>query len=110
MIRPGPAHDDDVPQCQRTSPSGIIACHFPEVGEVFHCQSSHQHCVLPLLLLEDGKMVRTFGPVEAAGQVEVLASDDDNLLAVQQLLRHSAGQAAHEMALAIDNHLQSHRT
>ena len=50
-------------------------------------------------------MEHTFCPEEFARDVESFASDDDDLLAVQQLLRHSTGQATQEMSLAIDDDL-----
>ena len=40
---------------------------------------------------------------EAAGDVDLLAPDDDNLLAVQNLLRHDRRKPSEEMALAINN-------
>ena len=40
---------------------------------------------------------------EAARDVNLLAPDDDNLLAVQNLLRHDRRKPSEEMALAINN-------
>ena len=40
---------------------------------------------------------------ETAGDVDLLAPDDDNLLAVQNLLRHDRRKPSEEMALAINN-------
>ena len=52
-----------------------------------------------------GGIRRTLRAEELAGDVEVLASHDNDLLTVQKLLGHSRGQAAEEMTLAIDNDL-----
>ena len=40
---------------------------------------------------------------EAARDVNLLAPNDDNLLAVQDLLGHNGGQPTEEMALAIND-------
>lgn len=50
-------------------------------------------------------MVRTLRAEKFAGDVEVLAANDDNLLAAEQLLGDNAGQAAKQVALAIDHDL-----
>ena len=52
------------------------------------------------------KVKRTFCTEEFAGDVESFASDNDNLLAIKQLLRHGTSQATQEMSLAIDNDLK----
>jgi len=48
---------------------------------------------------------RTLSAEELAGDVELLAADDDDLLAVQQLLGDSGRQTAEKVALAIDDNL-----
>lgn len=48
---------------------------------------------------------RTLRAEELAGDVELLAADNDNLLAVQKLLRDRRGQAAEKVALAVDDNL-----
>lgn len=50
-------------------------------------------------------MQRTLRAEELAGDVEGLGADDNDLLAVQQLLGHDGRKAAKEMALAIDHNL-----
>ena len=50
---------------------------------------------------------RTLGAEKLAGDVEVLAADDNDLLAVEQLLGHDAGQPAQQMALAINDDLRN---
>lgn len=50
---------------------------------------------------------RTFCAKEFAGDVESFASYYHDLLTVEQLLSHSAGQATQEMSLAIDDDLMS---
>jgi hypothetical protein len=50
-------------------------------------------------------VVRTLRAEELAGDVEGLAADDDDLLAVEELLGDDAGQAAKQVALAIDHDL-----
>lgn len=52
------------------------------------------------------RIIRTLGAEELARDVEVLATDNDDLLAAEQLLGDYAGQAAKEVALAIDDDLQ----
>lgn len=51
------------------------------------------------------KLVRTLRAEELARDVEVLAADDNDLLAVEELLGDDAGQAAKQVALAIDHDL-----
>jgi len=46
---------------------------------------------------------RTLCSEEFSRDVESLATDDDDLLAAQQLFRDRAGQAAEQMALRINN-------
>lgn len=48
---------------------------------------------------------RTLSAEELSRDVEGLAADHNDLLAVQELLGHDAGEAAKEMALAIDDDL-----
>lgn len=43
---------------------------------------------------------------ELAGDVESLRSDDDDLLAAEQLLGHNAGQATQKVPLAVDDDLR----
>ena len=50
-------------------------------------------------------MVRTLRAEELAGDVQGLAADNNNLLAAQKLLGDDAGQAAKQVALAIDHDL-----
>lgn len=49
---------------------------------------------------------RTLGAEELSGDVEGLSADNDNLLAVEQLLGDNGGQATQEVALAIDDDLE----
>lgn len=48
---------------------------------------------------------RTLGAEELSRNVEGLAADDDNLLAVQELLGDSAGQTTEQVSLAINDDL-----
>lgn len=48
---------------------------------------------------------RTLRAEELARDVELLAADNNNLLAVQKLLGDSGGQAAEKVALAVDDNL-----
>jgi len=50
-------------------------------------------------------MSRTLGAEELARDVEVLAADDNDLLAVEELLGNNAGKTAEEMALAVNDDL-----
>jgi hypothetical protein len=52
---------------------------------------------------------RTLRTEEFAGDVEGLASNNDNLLSVEQLLSHSTGQPTKEVTLAIDSDLLHRR-
>merc|ERR1740121_72792 len=45
------------------------------------------------------------GTVERIGDVDVLGTNTDHLLPVEELLRHQRAEAAEEMAAAIDDHL-----
>ena len=51
------------------------------------------------------RVERTLRAEELAGDVEGLTSHDDDLLAVEQLLGDSAGQATKEVSLAVDDDL-----
>jgi hypothetical protein len=53
-------------------------------------------------------MARTLRAEELAGDVEGFAADDDDLLAAEELLGDDAGQAAKQVALAIDHDLCRH--
>jgi hypothetical protein len=55
--------------------------------------------------LDIGSVERTLRAEELSGNVESFASDDDYLLAVEQLLGHCARQATEEVSLAIDDNL-----
>lgn len=50
---------------------------------------------------------RTLRTEELAGDVEGFAADDNNLLAVEELLGDDAGETAEEVALAVDNDLET---
>lgn len=54
---------------------------------------------------KSSKSKRTFCAKEFAGDIKSFASYYHDLLTVEQLLSHSAGQATQEMSLAIDNDL-----
>jgi hypothetical protein len=43
-------------------------------------------------------------PVEVSAHVDALATDHDDLVAVQEELGHDGAESAHEMAAAIDDH------
>lgn len=53
---------------------------------------------------------RTLRPEELARDVEGLASDNDNLLTVQKLLRDGAGETAEQVSLAINDNLVKERS
>lgn len=60
-----------------------------------------------------GKMVRgmnerTFSTEEFAGDVQCLASDNDDFLAVEKLLCDCTGQATKQVSLAVNNNLDGH--
>lgn len=52
---------------------------------------------------------RTLRAEELAGDVEGLAADNDDLLAVEELLGNNAGKTAKQVALAIDDNLMRKR-
>jgi hypothetical protein len=49
---------------------------------------------------------RTLSAEELAGDVEGFAADDNDLLAVEELLGHSRGETTEEVALAVDDNLR----
>lgn len=49
--------------------------------------------------------MHTFGTEEFAGDVEGFTSDNDDLLSVEKLLGHGAGEATKEVSLAVDDDL-----
>jgi hypothetical protein len=51
-------------------------------------------------------LTRTLSAEELSRDVESLAADNDNLLAVEELLGHDGGQTAKEMALAVNDDLR----
>lgn len=57
------------------------------------------------IAMDVGFVRRTLSAEELAGDVELLAADDDDLLAVQELLGDSGRQATEKVALAIDDNL-----
>ena len=56
----------------------------------------------PFLVIGNSVDGRTLCAEELARDVEGLAADHNNLLAVEQLFRNSAGQTAEQMALAVN--------
>jgi hypothetical protein len=72
----------------------------------FHTR--HQIHFLYSIMLGKG-VERTLSTEEFAGDVEGLASHNDNLLSVEQLLSHSTGQPTKEVTFAIDSDLYHRR-
>lgn len=68
---------------------------------VVHCEGVSASVRVGCVVRE----ARTLSPEELARDVEGLASHDDDLLAVQELLGHDRREAAKEMALAINDDL-----
>jgi hypothetical protein len=68
----------------RNPNSGILAEDFVQTGE---------------------RDYRTLRAEEFAGDVEGFTTDDDDLLAIEELLCHDAGKATEEMALAVNDDL-----
>lgn len=50
-------------------------------------------------------MRRTLGAEELSRDVEGLAADDDNLLAIEELLGHGRGETTEKVSLAVNNNL-----
>ena len=72
--------------------------------------SSPRSPILPIALhglllvsLARSMGVRTLGAEELAGDVEGLASHNNDLLAVEELLGDGAGEATEQVALAVDD-------
>lgn len=57
----------------------------------------------PLAAARGRWCVRTLRAEELAGDVESLTSHNDDLLAVEQLLGHGAGEATEQVPLAVDD-------
>jgi hypothetical protein len=49
---------------------------------------------------------RTLSAEELAGDVEGFAADDNDLLAVEELLGHGRGETTEKVALAVNDNLQ----
>ena len=80
---------------------GVESGLFAEEGLVLHC-------FLGLDFIYDlvsDMSKRTLGAEELSGDVDLLAANDDELLAVEKLLGHSGGQTTKEMALAVNDNL-----
>ena len=60
-----------------------------------------------MLLSIFGEMIRTLRPEKHARDVESFTADYHNLLTIEQLLSHGAGQATKEVPFAIDNNLST---
>jgi hypothetical protein len=60
-----------------------------------------------MLLSICGEMIRTLRPEKLARDVESFTADYHDLLTVEQLLSHGAGQATKEVPFAIDNNLST---
>lgn len=60
-----------------------------------------------MLLSIFGEMIRTLRPEKLARDVESFTADYHNLLTIEQLLSHGAGQATKEVPFAIDNNLST---
>ena len=54
---------------------------------------------------DGGGMRRTLGAEELSRDVEGLAADDDNLLAIEELLGHGRGETTEKMSLAVNDNL-----
>lgn len=65
---------------ERTTPSWVVSSHLAQVG-----------------------MVLQLSAEELAGDVEGLGADDNDLLAVEQLLCDNTGESTEEVTLAIDD-------
>ena len=95
-----------------TAAGGVVPGHLAKIGVVLdylECQHRTPIISRPLrgtaLALEAGYRSHTLSAEELARDVEGLAADDDNLLAAKELLGDNAGQAAKQVALAIDHNL-----
>lgn len=81
--------------------TGLLA----EEGLVLHCRGIVLVCMSGRASCGGGFVKRTLSAEELAGDVEGLAADDDNLLAIEELLGDSRGQTTEEVALAVDYNL-----
>lgn len=99
-----------------TTAGGVVSGHLAEVGVVLDCVQmvSIRPCFVLVVcrvgsrswgLSLESVGLRTLSTEELSGDVQGLSADDDDLLAAKQLLGDNAGQAAQEVALAIDDDL-----
>lgn len=75
---------------------------------------SHRHRMIPpghpIHVHHGDERRRTLGAEELARDVEGLAADNNDLLAVEELLGDNAGKTAQQVALAVDDNLKKHGT
>lgn len=76
----------------------------------FHTAPHTQHMSTMHTTIPESKhgigFERTLRTEELAGDVEGLTSHDDDLLAIEQLLGNSAGQATKKVSLAVNDDLR----
>jgi hypothetical protein len=97
---------------------GVEAGDLSKVGMVLDCRVSfplaivsamrqrHRVRVRALVLICGVRKGLTFCAEEFAGDVDAFTADDDNLLAVEQLLCHCACQAAEQVSFAVHHDLK----
>lgn len=112
----------------RTSTGGVEPSLLAQEGLVLHCIYPRQHMLFHLWLSSVHLLALSFDAAtdclsrigrrgcglgslltlcaeELSGDVDGLAADDDDLLAIEELLGDGAGKATEEMALAVDDDL-----
>lgn len=92
--------DESQPPLYSVCPSTISLCYV--LSRSFLFKAKH-------LLFPFGGVTHTLSAEEFARDVDGFASDDDNLLAVKELLGDGAGKATEEVALAVNDNLQISR-
>lgn len=86
--------------CTPPAPQSFLSCLVSDIPRnCLHCFSRLTGCD------GGGRGRHTLGTEELAGDVEGLAADDDDLLAVEELLSNDRGETAKEMTLAVDDDL-----
>lgn len=90
-------------EVEGTATSRVVSGDLAEVGMVLDCIKLVQYA----LRGRSGARGRTLSAEEFARDVESLAANDNNLLAVEKLLSDGAGKATEQVTLAVNDNLLS---
>jgi hypothetical protein len=89
-------------EMERTTTGRVVSSDLAEIGMVLHCSFVSVEEKISMVVVE-----RTLSTEEFARDVESLRADNNDLLAVQQLLCDGTGETTEQVALAIDNNLDT---